>query len=189
MYALKRLTRAACLAAVILGAPSPLAADPDDALGRYDLTLPYGVGWAADPEEPAGTAAGAAEEEAWKKDSPISLAIDYALVSDYIWRGINFSEYPGEGREKLNHQLGSGFGIDTPIGTIGAYAWFQWYQAQKRINPEQSDHLQEIDYTLSWGYGFDEIGTSLELGWVSYTFPHLSGDAFATYEVYGKVSA
>ena len=31
---------------------------------------------------------------------PWSLGLTYSLYSDYIFRGINFSEYPREGREK-----------------------------------------------------------------------------------------
>ncbi len=37
--------------------------------------------------------------------SPLSVTLSYWLVSDYIFRGINYSEYAGEGREKPNHQL------------------------------------------------------------------------------------
>ncbi len=44
----------------------------------------------------------------WGKSTPITFSFDYTIVSDYIFRGLNFSEYPGEGREKLNHQLGVG---------------------------------------------------------------------------------
>ncbi len=48
------------------------------------------------------TAQPQAEEPA---DSPFSLGVTYSLYSDYVWRGINRSEYRGEGREKPNHQL------------------------------------------------------------------------------------
>ena len=41
---------------------------------------------------------------------PVTLDVTYSLYSDYIFRGINFSEYAGEGREKFNHQVTTAFG-------------------------------------------------------------------------------
>ena len=130
--------------------------------------------------------AGARDEE--RKVLPVSLSVDYALVSDYIFRGINFSEYPGEGREKLNHQLGAGIEIDTgAFGAIGASVWFEWYAAQQRLTPDYSGKTQEVDYAVYWSYGFESLATTVEIGWIAYTFPPFRGDAHSTYELYGKL--
>jgi len=127
-------------------------------------------------------------QEAPAAAKPISFSVDYTLASDYIWRGINLSEYSGEGPEKLNHQLGTNVSVETPIGSFGGGVWFEWYMGQEHLIEEAHNKLQEVDYTLCWSYCFEEIGTELEAGWVSYTFPHVTGDVAATYEFYGKVS-
>jgi hypothetical protein len=141
-------------------------------------------------------------EPDWKKPFPIGFSLDYTLVSDYVWRGINLSEYAGEGREKPNHQLGVGVSLDTsdvlgPDSNFGEFAgciWFEWYAAQQRLTPWTGTNLQEVDYTVSWSYEIAPIGTTVELGWIAYHFPPYrrsgspSADAATTYEVYGKVS-
>jgi hypothetical protein len=140
----------------------------------------------AGDESPAD--ASAAPPPVWEKNAPVTLNLNYTLASDYIWRGINFSEYPGEGREDLNHQITTAFAIETPIGTVGASGWFEWFQGQEHLNPDATNHLQEIDYTLFWNHAISPIGTTIEFGWIAYTFPHLSAESFATYEFYGKAS-
>ncbi len=42
----------------------------------------------------------------------MSFAINYTLVTDDIFRGVNQSEYPGEGREDLNHFVTMDLGLD-----------------------------------------------------------------------------
>jgi len=44
--------------------------------------------------------------------SPFSFSLNYALYSDYVFRGINFSEFSREGREKPNHQLTTTVSVD-----------------------------------------------------------------------------
>lgn len=127
-------------------------------------------------------------ETAWRKPVPLSFRIDYTMATDYIWRGINLSEYPGEGREKLNHQLGTGVEFETPIGTLGASVWFEWYAGQERLTPASSRMLQEVDYSVYWSYGLEPIATTLEIGWIAYELPRAKGDLRETYEVYGKLS-
>ena len=129
-----------------------------------------------------------AEEPPGESSAPeLSFSLDYTIVSDYVFRGINFSEYAGEGREKLNHQLSTGIELATKCGTFGGYFWFEWYAAQEKLTPG-SDNLQEVDYVIYWNYDIEQLATNIELGWIAYTFPPSGGDAFDTYEVYTKLS-
>ncbi len=132
----------------------------------------------------------------WKKPIPIGFSIDYTLVTDYIWRGINLSEYAGEGRERLNHQMTTGFSIDTKpllgtdLGTIAGSVWFEWYAGQDDAEfGGGAHHLQEVDYTLSWSYDIPKLPLAVELGWIAYQFPWLGGDDGQwTHEVYATLS-
>ncbi|MGB2984757.1 MAG: hypothetical protein WBE26_02650 [Phycisphaerae bacterium] len=115
-------------------------------------------------------------------DSPFSFDLTYALYSDYIFRGINRSEYAGEGREKPNHQLDVSMSIDLgPLwgqdpgtcGTFGFGTWFEWYAAQKKLDPvDGGQNLQEVDYYLSWSYDVEPIATTFSLGYTFYTYPN-----------------
>ena len=129
------------------------------------------------------------EADGWEKPIPFSFGIDYTLVSDYIFRGINFSEYAGEGREKPNHQLSVGGEVDLgEYGAVGGSVWFEWFAGQESLTPNDSSNLQEVDYSAYWAYDFEQIYTSVELGWIYYSFPRLSGDADATQEWYVSLS-
>ena len=137
---------------------------------------------------------GAAPSSEWEKSSPLSFSLDYTLISDYIFRGANFSEYPGEGREKLNHQLGIGLELDTSklgrnFGSFGVSVWGEWYADQKSaLTPGSGGSLQEVDYTFYWSYEIPQIFTTIETGWIAYTFPQAGGDAYYTNEWYIKLS-
>ena len=116
-------------------------------------------------------------------DCPATFDITYYVYSDYIFRGINFSEYAGEGREKPNHQMTVALGIDMAQwlghepgswGTFAFETFFEWYAAQDQLDPVNGgQNLQEVDYILSWCYPLEEIETDLTLGWTYYLFPNL----------------
>ena len=133
------------------------------------------------------------QEVEWEKPVPIAFYLDYTLVSDYVWRGINLSEYSGEGREGLNHQFTAGVAVDlegltgVQLGTLAFTTWFEWYADQQVLTPDHGGHNQEIDFVLSWSYDVPQIYSQVELGWIVYTFPPLSGDAHRTQELYVKV--
>jgi len=148
------------------------------------------TGWChpAAAEEPASVApatwlatvaADAAKAEAdpppagaWKKPIPLTVGVNYTLVTDYIFRGINFSEYAGEGREKLNHQLGIHVAYEPEkLGKFGVVFWLEWYADQEKLTPRCDDHLQEVDYIVYWSYPIKPIATTVETGWIGYTFP------------------
>lgn len=113
------------------------------------------------------------EERIEEKTLPISLAVSYYLLSDYVWRGINFSEYAGEGREKPNHQLTTSITWDTgPYGRFGFDTFFEWYAAQHELNPTTNANIQEIDYVIHWSYLIEPIATDATLGFAFYTFPN-----------------
>ncbi|MCD4824225.1 MAG: hypothetical protein K8S55_06425 [Phycisphaerae bacterium] len=133
----------------------------------------------------------------WKKPIPVTFSIDYTLVTDYIFRGINFSEYRrkwgqsrNEGREKLNHQLGTGVELDlNKFGRIGGSVWFEWYAGQSVLTPEDGhNNLQEIDYTVYYGYNIEQIGLDVEGGFIWYVFPRGDGDGRSTQEIYLNLS-
>ncbi|MCP4592646.1 MAG: hypothetical protein GY842_18080 [bacterium] len=114
--------------------------------------------------------------------SPFSFDVTYYLYSDYVFRGINFSEYPTEGREKPNHQLTTDISVDVGAlfgqqpGTCGTFSFgtfFEWYAMQKVFDPEHGgQNLQEVDYVLSWAYDLESIATSFTLGYTFYAFPN-----------------
>ena len=130
------------------------------------------------------------EAAGWSKPIPIGFSIDYTIVSDYVWRGINLSEYKGEGREKVNQQMGVGISYDAGrLGTFSGSFWFEWYSGQDNTAfGGGKHHLQEVDYTLSWSYDIPETPLSVELGWIAYQFPFLKGDPQWTHEVYVSLS-
>ena len=125
----------------------------------------------------------------WKKPIPVGFYLDYTLTTDYIWRGINMSEYRGEGREKLNHQFTAGVTYDTgDFGTIDFSAWFEWYGANSKVGAPTDGNLQEVDYTIAWTYDLSRLCPSvpveLTLGWIGYDFPQFSDDAGFTNEYF-----
>ena len=105
-------------AAAILGIGSAAFGQTAGAIAAQ----PIGLGQAA-PAEPATQPVTREQvEEAQEEEPglPISLGASYYLLSDYVFRGINFSEYQGEGREKPNHQMTTFLSWDT--GTWGTLA-------------------------------------------------------------------
>ncbi|MFW6146658.1 MAG: hypothetical protein ACOC7R_04930 [Planctomycetota bacterium] len=107
------------------------------------------------------------------KEMAFSYGVDYTLATDYVWRGLNLSEYDGEGREDLNHQLSVYGAVDTEIGTFGGNVWFEWFAGQDELDPDADGHLQEVDYTAYYG---NTVGPVYgELGWILYTFPSTGG--------------
>jgi hypothetical protein len=136
----------------------------------------------ADPAEPSSAVidqadvpkseneTGAVEEPAL----PLKLAVSYYLLSDYIYRGVNFSEFAGEGREKPNHQVTTSINWTfQDFGTIGFDTFFEWYAAQAKLNPfGGGQNLQEVDYIIWWKYPISQICTDLTLGYQFYVFPN-----------------
>ncbi|MCH8967115.1 MAG: hypothetical protein IID43_05515 [Planctomycetes bacterium] len=123
--------------------------------------------------------------------SLFKVDINYTIYSDYIFRGINFSEFRGEGREKPNHQVDLSITADVaslfgePEGTMGSLTigtWFEWFAGQRKLDAVSGgQNLQEVDYTIAWSYDIEAIATSLTLGYVFYTFPNL--DSINTQEL------
>ncbi len=139
-----------------------------------------------DAQENAAEPSPAAEEQAGF-DKPFEIGLSYALVSDYIFRGINFSEYAGEGREKPNHQLSTSLLVDLeklglgPVGSIGFDTWYEWFAAQEKISGDGAN-IQEIDYVVYWSYDLERIATGLTIGWTHFSFPNWAGGGDRTNE-------
>lgn len=136
-------------------------------------------------------------ETGWKKPIPVTFSIDYTLVSDYIWRGINLSDASrktgathNEGGRWPNQQMTLGAEIDLGnFGRVGGSIWFEWYCAQEYLTPDDDGKtLQEIDYTVYYGYDISAIGLDIEVGFIWYQFPRATGDAAGTQEIYTNLS-
>ena len=140
--------------------------------------------------QPSAPPSAPAKAKGWEKPIPVGFYLDYTLATDYIWRGINLSEYRGEGREKLNHQMTAGVNYDTgDFGKIDFSVWFEWYGANDNISGVNSDgSLQEVDYTIAWTYDLSKIcpkvPVELSLGWIGYDFPQISDDPGFTNEYF-----
>jgi len=124
------------------------------------------------------------EPTEWEKPLPLSFTLEYALVSDYVFRGINFSEYEREGRERPNHQLSTSLSLDlAPLwgkpagqyGEIGFDTWFEWFGGQKKINQSTGENIQEIDYTIWYSYNVEKLATEVQVGWADYVYPNVVG--------------
>jgi len=153
------------------------------------ITLAGTVGLCSAARAADGDAAPAKVSD-WTKPIPIDFYLDYTVATDYIWRGINLSEYRGEGREKLNHQMTAGVNYDTGnFGAIDFSVWFEWYGANDQTSGVNSDgNLQEVDYTFAWTYDLSklcpEVPVELTLGWIGYDFPQFSDDPGFTNEYF-----
>ncbi len=131
----------------------------------------------------------------WSKPIPLSFSLGYTMVSDYVFRGVNYSEFQGEGREGLNHQLSAGTELDLARGgAFGFTTWFEFYAFQENSNFSETSHnnLQEVDYTLYYKYDLSKLNEKIplvvETGWIFYTFNQAKGDAYLTQEWYAKLS-
>ena len=189
MNAINRMT--VLLLIALVGAVGPgAAARAEDADGPEEKT------WLAAMDEKIGEPskdaekAAPAETSGWTKPVPIGFYLDYTIATDYIWRGINLSEFRGEGREKLNHQLTAGVNYDTgDFGTIDFSVWFEWYGANDQTSGVNSDgNLQEVDYTFAWTCDLSkimpEVPVELTVGWIGYDFPQFSDDPGFTNEYF-----
>lgn len=146
--------------------------------------------WAAMDGGNAAALTDVAEAKEWQKPLPVSFSIDYTIVSDYIWRGQNFSESTREGREGLNHQLIAGVEWELKrLGVIGYSVFLEWWAFERDFNGSDG-HLQEVDHTVYWTYDLSNLcpvlPVSVELGWIAYVFPQTfsSSDGHFTHEVY-----
>lgn len=148
---------------------------------------------AAGGDEAPDGAAPAEDADEPVKSLPVEFTIDYVLVTDYVWRGINLSEYRGEGREKLNHQLDlsatanlKDLGLPD-FGSVTLDVWFEYYVGNESLDAAADNKLQEVDYTVAWEYEIPKTPLTVEAGWIAYVFPHAGGKAHESFEVYGRV--
>ena len=167
------------------------------------VTVASGPAWgeesillaAAEEKAPPADEKPAAKEAEKAAKSGFTFGIDYALVSDYVWRGINRSEYAGEGREQLNHQLGisvksamKDLGLPD-VGAVKLSAWFQYYLGNESttFDPGADHKLQEIVYTLAWQHEIPDTPLTVAAGLIGYNNVHTATDLHYTFEVFGKV--
>ena len=124
-------------------------------------------------------------ETGWRKPIPVSFVIDYTLVSDYIFRGMNMSDpkpgYAGqksEGGRWPNQQLLTGFEVDLGnFGRVGGSVWFQWYCGQPALTPDDgSNSFQQVNYNIYYAYLFQDIGLDVKVGYLWLDFRRLRID-------------
>ena len=182
------LLNAAAVSALAVSAQATLAgerAPTQPALSAAEGVALSSFSLQAEEEQPVFEQTDITVTEEESPGCPFSMDVTYYLFSDYIFRGINFSEYGTEGREKLNHQMTTDMSFDIarmfnrPAGQWGTFTFstfFEWYAAQKRIDPEHGgQNLQEVDYVLAWSYDIEPIATNLTLGYTFYAFPNAKG--------------
>ena len=124
-------------------------------------------------------------ETGWRKPIPVTFVIDYTLVSDYIFRGMNMSDpkpgYAGqksEGGRWPNQQLTTGFEIDLgKFGRVGGSVWFEWYCGQPSLMPNDgSNTFQQVNYNVYYAYLIEAIGLDVQVGYLWLDFRRLRID-------------
>jgi len=125
------------------------------------------------------------EEKPVGGECPVSVAINYTLVTDDIFRGVNQSEYPGEGREDLNHFVTMDLGLDIaqlvgqPKGQYGEFHFatlLDWFAGQDQLDPVHGgQNFQEADYHIWWEYYVEPIATTFSLGYSFFSYANNSG--------------
>jgi uncharacterized protein YdeI (BOF family) len=105
----------------------------------------------------------------------LTMELNYTYASRYIWRGRE--KFNGDNSSCNNQYTISGsmdiaqaFGAEA--GTLGRLNGVIFFQTGDNTNTRD---LQEVDYTVSYGYDFDEIGMTAEVGFIYYAYPGNSG--------------
>lgn len=123
-------------------------------------------------------------------EKPVDIFIKYAITTDYIWRGINYTDYPKEDSGgRPSHEITAGLELNCPrkeFGKVGMSVFAQFYSGMRAANAGRSDHLGAVDYTLYWKNTIDDV--TAELGWTLHTWPRVSGDADDTNELFVKLT-
>lgn len=182
------MTRAIAVPNFVIGAglASVAAAGP---IPRLDFVAPA-VG--LQDSRPATTSApvsaptsneaadGEAEEGA-DSELPIAFSISYSLLSDYLSRGINYSDYPNERRDRANHQVNTSLEFDLAMlagrkrGEFGVFSFetfFEWFAGQQVLTPLAGEqHLQEIHWTFGYSYEIKPIATTAGVKYVYIVAP------------------
>lgn len=200
-----------CVAPAALAATAPARSPADDACYQAAATIPtfklrlspyqeHGDPATRSPTQPTSQANAApadapafpqaasepADESATDRKPvwlrPFSVDITYSLYSDYVWRGLILSDYPGEAPEAVNHQLTTTLDVDLgklagrkEDGGLGVFCFetfFEWFPFQHELDPVYGGReLQEVDYTLSYCYDVKPLATTLGTGVVFYRYP------------------
>ncbi len=130
-------------------------------------------------------------EVEWHKPAPfenLKLNIDYAIMSDYIFRGVNMSEYPGEGREDLVHQLT--VGLEHPIGEwwgVGGRFFFSWFAGADELY-HSGRNIQEIRYTFYFYGDIKQIYSRVMVGMNFFNYPNFPRGKRHDYEWWIQIS-
>ncbi len=118
------------------------------------------------------------------KPVPMSFLLQYGLSSDLVWRGINWSEYSGEGVERCNQQAAAAAELSLKeFGALGAVVWFDWWSGTDAAM-EKDRHCEPLanDFTFYWRYPIAQAWTTVELGWSCIRFPGI--ELGSTQEIY-----
>lgn len=107
------------------------------------------------------------------KPIPMSFRVEYGLSSDYVWRGMNLTEFGEKHGERCNQSLGVAAEIDTKVaGAVGVAVWMDWWSGLERAMGEEIGCKPlENDYTVYWRIPVKQIHTTFEVGWNCLHFP------------------
>jgi hypothetical protein len=118
----------------------------------------------------AGTDDKAAQKVPAESGNFLTLDLNYTYATKYIWRGQDLT--PDNNSCNNQYTLAGSLDIagmmDMKAGSLGSLNASIWFQTNEGNDPRTT---QEIDYTVSYSYDFDEIGLSAEVGFIYYAFP------------------
>lgn len=95
------------------------------------------------------------------------VSYDLGLYSAYVWRGLTFTD-------------GAVFQPSVTTSHDSGFSFNVWGNMDIDDSNDLSGEFQEVDLTLSYGFGGDTV--SAEVGYIEYLFPNGVGDG--TREVY-----
>ena len=189
MHGSKRMLSVAVLltlALVLACVSAPLQAEDEkpargEALAQADTAAPV--------LDPIAEAEPVEDDGDMGVDKPVDITVKYAITTECIWRGINYSDYRKEddgGRP--NHEFTVGVEFDAPkreLGKLGVEVFAQFYSGMQAADSTRADHLGAVDYTVYWKNTLDDL--TAKVGWALYTWPRVSGDPDDTNEFFIKL--
>jgi hypothetical protein len=113
------------------------------------------------------------KELGWQKPlKELTLSANYYLWSDYIFRGVNMSEYPGEGREKPVNQMDvTGEYKFTKVFGVGGKFFASWAVADNALWGNDRN-IQELRYTPYLIADIEQIASRVMVGFNFFNYPN-----------------
>jgi hypothetical protein len=104
----------------------------------------------------------------------LTMQLKYTYASRYIWRGRE--KFPENDSCNNQYSLAASLDIAQMLGQeAGKFGRVNGAIFFQTGNNSDTRDLQEVDYTVSYSYDFDEIGLTTEVGFIYYAYPGMSG--------------